>query len=74
MLNPLVLPETIGDIQSNTQLLWYAKDFGLAAERMRDLLYFFFLFFVFGFLGALYQVTKVVSSYREKGDFESPED
>lgn len=65
------LPEMIVDSQSNEELLAYAKNLGLAFERVRFILYFFFLFFIIGLLGSFYQITKVVSSYREKDNSES---
>jgi len=60
-LNPLTVPETIGDSRSNEQLLSYVKDLSLAVERIRDVIHYFLLIFVVGFLGAVYQVTKVYS-------------
>jgi membrane protease YdiL (CAAX protease family) len=67
-LNPSGLPETLGDPQSSEELLSYAKNLGLALERMRDIIYFFLLFFITGLLVSLYQVTKQVSNLRNKDE------
>ena len=70
-LSPSKLPEMIGDSQSNEELLAYAKNLGLAIERVRYIIYFFFLMFGFGLLGSFYQITKLVSSLRENDNSES---
>ena len=73
-LSPSKLPEMIGDSQSNEELLAYAKNLGLAFERIRFILYFFFLFFITGLLTSFYQITKVVSSYIKNDNSESSMD
>jgi hypothetical protein len=73
-ISPSRLPELIGDSQSNEELLEYAKNLGLALDRLRSIIYFFFLFFVFGLLGSFYQVTKLVSSYRENDNLEAKDE
>ncbi|WP_340105155.1 hypothetical protein [Rhodohalobacter sp. 8-1] len=73
-ISPSGLPESIGDSQSNEELLSYANNLGLALDRLRDIIYFFFIFIVFGLLGSFYQVTKLVSSLREKDNSESSMD
>lgn len=73
-ITPSGLPDTIGDSQSSEELLTYVKDLRSALDRMRDILNFYFLFFVFGFFGAVYQVKKAYHNLRKRNDAEFPVD
>ena len=73
-LNPPILSETVGAAEANQRILAYAKDIAFALERIISILYFFLLFFVAGFIVAIYQAIKA-SGYlkKQEGEYEAPE-
>jgi|SRR6056297_3890627 len=64
----------IGSDDVNEQLIAYTTELGLAVGRIRDILSFFLLIFIVGFLGAINQVIKAtgyLKKQREKGIMEA---
>ena len=68
------IEEASGSEGVNEQLIAYTTELGLAVGRIRDILSFFLLIFILGFLGAINQVIKAtgyLKKQREKGIMEA---
>jgi len=72
LLNPPVLSEAVGPAEANERILTYANDISLAVDRIRWVLHFFFLIFITGFFGAVYQVIKA-SGYLKNQAHDEPD-
>jgi len=63
----------IGSDDVNEQLIAYTTELGLAVGRIRDILSFFLLIFILGFLGAINQVIKATGYLKKQREKEITE-
>ena len=63
----------IGSDDVNEQLIAYTTELGLAVGRIRDILSFFLLIFIVGFLGAINQVIKATGYLKKQREKEVTE-
>jgi len=63
----------IGSDDVNEQLIAYTTELGLAVGRIRDILSFFLLIFLLGFLGAINQVIKATGYLKKQREKEITE-
>jgi len=63
----------IGSDDVNEQLIAYTTELGLAVGRIRDILSFFLLIFIVGFLGAINQVIKATGYLKKQSEKEVTE-
>ncbi|HKL14163.1 MAG TPA: hypothetical protein VJ915_00935 [Balneolaceae bacterium] len=67
------IEEASGSEGVNEQLIAYTTELGLAVGRIRDILSFFLLIFILGFLGAINQVIKATGYLKKQREKEITE-
>lgn len=72
-LNPPIISDTVGAAEANPRVLAYANDIAFAVERITSVLHYFLLIFIFGFIGAIYQVIKASGYLKKQRDKEITE-